>query len=89
MSSVIGAKRQVTVAKEVRDALGVKPGWRAVQWLEGKRVVLEFLPPTHRRSLAGILHGRTTVRVPAGDAFENAVEQAWAASVGDPKKVAR
>ena len=52
MSSLVGAKGQVTIEKGIRDALGVQPGWRAVQRLEGDRVVIEFLPPKHRRSLA-------------------------------------
>ncbi len=78
MSSVVGTKGQVTIEKGIRDALGVQPGWRALQRQEGDRVVLEFLPPRHRRSLAGLLEHATTVRLPAGEAFEAAVEQAWA-----------
>jgi bifunctional DNA-binding transcriptional regulator/antitoxin component of YhaV-PrlF toxin-antitoxin module len=80
MSSVVGTRGQVTIEKEIRDTLGVQPGWRAIQRIEGDRVVLEFLPPRHRRSLAGILEDATSVRIPAGDAFEEAVEQAWADS---------
>ncbi len=81
ISSVVGTKGQVTIEKEIRDALGVQPGWRAIQRMEGNRVVLEFLPPRHRRSLAGILEDATTVRIPADEAFEEAVADAWADSV--------
>lgn len=81
MSSVVGAEGEVTIEKEIRDTLGVRPGWRALQRVEGDRVILEFLPPRHRRSLAGLLEHATNVRIPAGEAFEEAVEQAWAASV--------
>ena len=81
MSSVVGTKGQVTIEKGIRDALGVQPGWRTLQRREEDRVVLEFLPPKHRRSLAGILEHATTVRIPAGEAFEDAVEQAWVDSV--------
>ena len=63
MSSLVGAKGQVTIEKGIRDALGLQPGWRAVQRLEGDRVVIEFLPPKHRRSLDGILSDKTTVRI--------------------------
>ena len=81
MSSIVGTKGQITLEKEIRDTLGVQPGWRAIQRLEGDRVVMEFLPPKHRRSLAGILEHATSVRIPAGEEFEAAVEQAWTAAV--------
>ena len=88
MSSVVGTKGQVTIEKQIRDSLGVQPGWRALQRMEGDRVVLEFLPPKHHRSLAGILEHATTVRIPAGEAFEDAVEQAWADAVGEGEEAA-
>ncbi len=88
MSSVVGTKGQVTIEKEIRDTLGVQPGWRAIQRMEGDRVVLEFLPPKHRRSLAGALEHATTVRIPAGQAFEDAVEQAWADSAREGEEAA-
>jgi bifunctional DNA-binding transcriptional regulator/antitoxin component of YhaV-PrlF toxin-antitoxin module len=81
MSSVVGTKGQVTIEKGIRDRLGVRPGWRTIQRVDGDRVVLEFLPPKHRRSLAGILADATTVRIPPGEAFEDAAEQAWADGV--------
>ena len=40
----------------------------------------ELFPPKHRHSLAGRLEHATNVRIPAGDAFEEAVEQARVAS---------
>ena len=57
MSTLVGSKGQITIEKEIRDRLGVEPGWRAFQRQEGDRVVLEFRPPRHQRSLAGILAG--------------------------------
>jgi len=91
MSSLVGTKGQVTIEKEIRDALGVQPGWKAIQHLDRHRVVIEFVPPKHRRSLAGILGSKTTVRIPPGDAFEEAVEQAWADAVleAEPPPVPR
>ena len=77
MSSLVGTKGQVTIEKGIRDALGVQPGWRAVQRLEGDRVVIEFLPPKHRRSLAGMLEHATTVRLRTDEEFQAAVERAW------------
>jgi bifunctional DNA-binding transcriptional regulator/antitoxin component of YhaV-PrlF toxin-antitoxin module len=78
VSTLVGTKGQVTLEKEIRDALGVGPGWRAIQRLEENRVVIEFLPPQHRRSLAGILTDATTVRAPTEEDLQAAVEQAWA-----------
>lgn len=77
MSTRVGTKGQVTIEKEIRDALGVRPGWRAVQRLEENRVVIEFLPPKHRRSLVGILTDATAVRAPTEEALQAAIEQAW------------
>ena len=80
MSTLVGTKGQVTIEKDIRDALGVRPGWRATQQLEGDRVVIEFLPPKHRRSLAGILTEKTSVRIPSTEALEAAIEQSWEAA---------
>jgi len=33
MSTLVGTKGQVTIEKEIRDALGVRPCWRAMQRL--------------------------------------------------------
>lgn len=80
MSTLVGMKGQITIEKDIREALGVQPGWRAVQKLEGDRVVIAFIPPKHRRSLAGILTDKTTVRIPSPEALEDAIEQAWGAA---------
>src|SRR6476660_6569225 len=77
VSTLIGTKGQVTIEKGIRDALGVRPGWRALQRLEGDRVVIEFLPPRDRQSLVGILTDKTTVRIPTTEALKAATEQAW------------
>lgn len=79
MSSVVGTKGQITLEKGIRDALGIQPGWRAIQRQEGETVVLEFLPPKHRRSLAGMLAPYSSVRIPAdenGEAYRQAVDEA-------------
>ena len=65
MSSTVGERGQVTIEKAIREELGVYGGDIAVQRLEGRRVVIEFLPAPHRRSLAGVL--RDKVRGAADD----------------------
>jgi bifunctional DNA-binding transcriptional regulator/antitoxin component of YhaV-PrlF toxin-antitoxin module len=55
MANVIGRKGQLVIEKEIRDRLGVGPGWKATQRIVDDHVELRFLPPTHNRSLAGCL----------------------------------
>jgi bifunctional DNA-binding transcriptional regulator/antitoxin component of YhaV-PrlF toxin-antitoxin module len=76
MSTTVGTKGQVTIEKEIRATLGVQPGWRAIQSIEGDQVVIRFRPPKHNRSLLGILGGPD---VPAltDDEFREAVDRAW------------
>lgn len=66
------------IEKEIRDRLGVKPGWRAVQLLVGDHVEIHFLPPEHGRSVAGCLsryveEGRATTP----EALREARAAAW------------
>src|SRR5581483_1281383 len=76
MSTTVGTKGQVTIEKQIRAALGVRPGWRAIQSIEGDQVVIRFRPPRHRRSLLGILGG-PDVPVLNEEEFREAVERAW------------
>src|SRR5437868_3281532 len=55
MANVVGPKGQVVIEKEIRDRLGVKPGWKAMQRIVDDHVELHFIPPPHNRSLAGCL----------------------------------
>lgn len=87
MEHLVGPKGQVVIAKEIRDQLGIGPGWRAVQRLVGDRVELSFLPPRHTRSLLGALASRIQRR-PAGPgeelaAWEREVRAEWLDQVGD------
>lgn len=58
MTSTVGERGQVTIEKAIREELGVYAGDVAVQRVEGRRVVIEFVPAPHRRSLAGILRDK-------------------------------
>jgi AbrB family looped-hinge helix DNA binding protein len=55
MKYTVGPKGQIVIAKELRDRLGVEPGWMALQRVEGDHLVVYFLPPEHNRSLGGSL----------------------------------
>jgi AbrB family looped-hinge helix DNA binding protein len=55
MPNVVGERYQITIDKDVRRQLGVKPGDRAIERVEDGRLVVTFMPAPHRRSLLGVL----------------------------------
>lgn len=55
MTYTVGPKGQIVIAKDLRERLGIEPGWMALQRIEGDHLVVYFLPPEHRESLAGSL----------------------------------
>lgn len=71
MTSTVGERGQITIEKAIREELAVYAGDVAVQRIENGRVVIEFVPAPHRRSLAGAL--REKVRPIADDADWEAV----------------
>ncbi len=76
----VGAKGQVVIAKDIRERLGVEPGWVALQRLSGDHVEVYFVPPPHRRSLKGALAGHIRTRVGAGEEWTQAKGSAWKAA---------
>jgi AbrB family looped-hinge helix DNA binding protein len=68
MASTVGERGQVTIEKAIREELGVYGGDIAVQRLEGRRVVIEFVPAPHHRSLAGTLRDKVGRR-PADESW--------------------
>lgn len=83
MVYLVGAKGQVVIAKEIRERLGVKPGWVALQRLVGDRVEIYFLPPVHGESLKGCLAKYLQAQVAPGEAWENARQTAWRAATSE------
>jgi len=79
MTYSVGPKGQVVIAKEIRERLGIGPGWRVVQRLVGDHVELHFLPPPHKASLKGLLRDRIRANV-SEEAWPGARERAWRAS---------
>lgn len=78
MIHLVGQKGQVVIAKEIRDRLGIQPGWRAVQLLVDDHVELRFVPPAHDESQRGALAAYSNVRIPDEETFHQATEAAWA-----------
>ncbi len=63
MTSTVGERGQITIEKAIREELGVYAGDQAVQRIEDGRVIIEFVPAPHVRSLAGILRNKVR-RIP-------------------------
>jgi AbrB family looped-hinge helix DNA binding protein len=74
MGNVVGPKGQVVIEKEIRDRLGVQPGWKTVQLIEDNHVRIYFIPPEHNRSLFGAARPFIT--------RESAPEEEWDEIVG-------
>lgn len=77
--SAVGPKGQVVIEKSIRDRLGIAPGWRAIQTLDGDRVEIRFVPPDHHRSLFGVLSEYANCQEPTDEELNQAVEQGIAA----------
>ena len=77
MAHVVGHKGQVVIAKEIRDSLGIAPGWVALQRIVDDHVEIRFLPPEHRESLKGSLAPYIRHHIPSSAEFADAKEGAW------------
>ena len=62
MPSRVGERGQITVEKAIREELAVYAGDQAVQWVQDGRLVVEFVPAPHHRSMAGALAGKVRRR---------------------------
>jgi bifunctional DNA-binding transcriptional regulator/antitoxin component of YhaV-PrlF toxin-antitoxin module len=78
MPSVMGERGQITLEKQLRDELGLAPGWQVIQRRVGDRIELRFLPPPHRRSLRGVLADPNGPHFETEEALRDATEEAWA-----------
>jgi bifunctional DNA-binding transcriptional regulator/antitoxin component of YhaV-PrlF toxin-antitoxin module len=76
MAYLVGPKGQIVVAKELRERLGVKPGWIALQRLVGDHIEVRFVPPEHDATLKGSLARHIRAHV-APERWDAAREGAW------------
>lgn len=82
MAAKVGPKGQVVIEKQIRDELGVQPGALAVQRIVGDHVEIRFVPPSHRRSLKGVLGSHARRSVLPGE-WNQAREEAWEEAIRD------
>ena len=80
MPNVVGERYQVTIDKDVRRQLGVKPGDRAIERVEDGRLVITFMPAPHRRSLLGVLGNPD---VPPIENWQEAKDRVWRARAAE------
>lgn len=80
MSNVVGERYQITIEKSVREQLGIKPGDRAVERVEGGRLVVDFVPAPHHDSLLGIFRRPDLPSIDDWDALRDSV---WAARTAE------
>lgn len=76
MVYLVGPKGQVVISKEIRDRLGVQPGWMALQRVVDDHVELRFVPPEHNESLLGLLSPYISGSFPTEEALDRAREEA-------------
>lgn len=83
MASSVGERGQITIEKAIREELGVYAGDLAFQRVEDGKVIIEFVPAPHARSLAGSL--RDIVR-PVLDDTDWQVVKDYADRTPDPDR---
>jgi len=76
MTSRVGERGQITIAKSIREELAIYAGDETVQRVEDGRIVIDVVPGRHRRSLAGTL-GDKTGRTPPDESWEALRDAAW------------
>lgn len=80
MSYKVSSKGQIVIDKEIRERLGIEPGWVAVQRQVGDRVEIRFYPGAHERSLRGALADAAQRRPPSDEDWHEVKEEAWTAA---------
>ncbi|MCX6045878.1 MAG: AbrB/MazE/SpoVT family DNA-binding domain-containing protein [Chloroflexi bacterium] len=78
MLTTVGQKGQIVIEKTIREALGLQPGYVAVQKLAGDHVEIYFYPPEHKKSLRGILADKIKRPAPTTE-WAIIREQVWSA----------
>jgi AbrB family looped-hinge helix DNA binding protein len=76
VTNKVGERGQITIAKAIREELGIYAGDETVQRVEDGRIVIEVVPGRHRRSLAGVLRDKVTV-TPPDESWQALRDAAW------------
>lgn len=76
MTSRVGERGQITIAKAIREELAIYAGDETVQRIENGRIVIDVVPGRHRRSLAGALCDKVR-RTPEDESWPAVRDAAW------------
>ncbi|MCL6088158.1 MAG: AbrB/MazE/SpoVT family DNA-binding domain-containing protein [Actinobacteria bacterium] len=87
MALIVGSKGQIVISKEIRDKLGVKPGWIALERLTGDHIEVYFIPPEHEESLKASLLPYIKTHISSDKEWDKARNTAWDEAV--EKKIIR
>ncbi len=75
----VGKDGEVVIGEELREELGVKPGWRAFQFMGDGHVKIYFAPPKDYEELAGSLAKQIKgPGIPEDADWAKIREEAWA-----------
>jgi len=77
MTLVVGSKGQIVIAKEIRDKIGIKPGWLALERLIGDYVEVYFIPPEHNKSLKGSLNNYVNKHIKQDKEWDALQDKTW------------
>lgn len=77
MTLVVGSKGQIVISKEIRDKIGIKPGWIALERLTGDHVEVYFVPPEHRKSLKSSLLPHIKKHIAQGKEWNEVRDNVW------------
>ena len=77
MPNVVGERFQITIDKKVREQLGLRPGDQEVEWVEGGRLIVAFLPRPHHESMLGILKRYTDQPIEPITDWQAVKDAAW------------
>lgn len=73
----VGQKGEVVIGDEFLEELGVKPGWRAFQFMGEDHVKIYFVPPKNFDKLAGSMSDFEGPGIPADADWGKIREEAW------------
>ena len=73
----VGEKGEIVIGEDLREKLGIGPGWRAYQFLEEGYLKIYFRPPDDGKPLAGSLSKNLKKKVAPGNEWDEAREYAW------------
>ena len=76
MTSRVGERGQITIAKAIREELAIYAGDETVQRVVDGRIVIEVIPGRHRRSMAGTLRDKLGRR-PDDESWPTLRDAAW------------